>query len=75
MPGVSRAREHLVELGFEHGLQEVASSISKASFDRVEPVVEKMFVSLDFRLRQEGRRAMARHGVISARRVNAGFAC
>ena len=32
---------NLYELGFEHGLQEFAGSITQASFDRIEPVVEK----------------------------------
>jgi hypothetical protein len=66
VPGVARAGEHLLELGFEHGLQELASAIAKASFDRVEPVVEKLPRRLDFRLRQARRRDMACHGVISA---------
>jgi hypothetical protein len=54
-----------VELGFEHCLQELASSISKLGFNRVEPVVEKMLRCLDFRLRQANRRDMACLGVIS----------
>jgi len=59
-------RQHLVELGFQHGLQEVANSIPKASFDRVELAVEKMAARLDFRLRQAGCPDMACLGVISA---------
>ena len=50
----------ILELGFEHGLQELASSIPKSGFDRVETVVEKIFLGLDFRLRPQGRRGMAR---------------
>src|SRR6266567_4825614 len=46
-------------------MEEVANPIAKASFDRVEPAVEKM-CRLGFRLRQARRRAIARHGVISA---------
>jgi hypothetical protein len=65
-PGVARAGERLVELGLEHGLQEFAGSIAKPGFDWVEPVVEKVLCCRDFRLRQARRRAMARHGVISA---------
>src|SRR6266566_9659080 len=47
-------------------MEEVANPIAKASFDRVEPVVEKMYRRLGFGLRQARRRAIARHGVISA---------
>src|SRR5438128_5213002 len=47
-------------------MEEVANPIAKASFDRVEPAVEKMYRRLGFRLRQARRRAIARHGVISA---------
>src|SRR6266568_2259130 len=47
-------------------MEEVANPIAKASFDRVEPAVEKMDRRLGFRLRQARRRAIARHGVISA---------
>jgi hypothetical protein len=47
-------------------LQEFASSIAKASFDWIEPIVEKMFRRLDFRLRQARRCVMACHGVVSA---------
>lgn len=32
--GVARARQHLVELSFEHRLQEFPGSLAKASFDR-----------------------------------------
>src|SRR6516162_6943300 len=39
--GIARAVEHFVELGFEHGVQELTGSIPQASFNRVEPVVEK----------------------------------
>src|SRR5713101_9127214 len=46
-------------------MEEVANPIAKASFDRVEPAVEKMDRRLGFRLRQARRRAIARHGVIS----------
>jgi hypothetical protein len=53
-------------LGLEYGLQEFAGSIPQHGFDRIEPIVEKVLRRLDFRLRQERRRAMARHGVISA---------
>jgi hypothetical protein len=63
---IARAVEHLVELGFEHGLQEFAGAIPKASFNRVEPVVEKLHRSFGFRLRWVRHRAMACHGVISA---------
>src|SRR5213078_1421671 len=47
-------------------MEEVANPIAKASFDRVEPAVETMCRRLGFRLRQARRRAIARHGVISA---------
>src|SRR5947209_18575829 len=47
-------------------MEEVANPIAKASFDRVEPAVEKMYCRLGFRLPQARRRAIARHGVISA---------
>src|SRR6266568_1592882 len=47
-------------------MEEVANPIAKASFDRVEPAVEKMYRRLGFGLRQARRRAIARHGVISA---------
>src|SRR6266498_1869814 len=47
-------------------MEEVANPIAKARFDRVEPAVEKMYRRLGFRLRQARRRAIARHGVISA---------
>src|SRR6266536_4210996 len=63
---VTRPRQQNVELAFEHGMEEVANPIAKASFDRVEPVVEKMYRRLGFGLRQARRRAIARHGVISA---------
>src|SRR6516162_9692346 len=63
--GIARAVEHFVELGFEHGVQELTGSIPQASFNRVEPV-EKVHRSLSFRLRLVSYRAMARHGVISA---------
>ena len=53
-PAVARARQHLIELALEHRLQEVARSIPKASFDRVEPVVEKIFLGLDFRRGTKG---------------------
>jgi hypothetical protein len=55
-------------------LQELAGSILKLGFNRVESDVEKMFRRLDFRLPQPRRLDMACQGVISARRVNAGFA-
>src|SRR5204863_1330791 len=58
--------KHLVELGFEHGLQERANSIAKARFDRVEPVVEKLAARLNIRQQRARGRAMACHGVISA---------
>ena len=64
--GVARARQNFVELAFEHGLQEFTRSIPKASFDRIEPVVEKVLRRLDFRLRQARGRDIACHGVISA---------
>jgi hypothetical protein len=66
--------ERLLGFGFEHRLQELAGSIPKLGFNRVESVVEKMF-RLDFRLPQPRRLDMACQGVISARRVNAGLAC
>jgi hypothetical protein len=50
------------ELGFEHRLQELAGSIPKLAFNRVEPVIEKMCRCLDFRLRQARRRDMAEIG-------------
>ena len=40
--GIARAVEHLIELGFKHGLQEFVGSIPKTSFNRIEPVVEKV---------------------------------
>jgi hypothetical protein len=55
-------------------LQELAGSILKLGFNRVESDVEKMFRRLDFRLPQPRRLDLACQGVISARRVNAGFA-
>jgi hypothetical protein len=64
--GIARARQHLVELAFQHRLQEAANSTPKASFDRVKLVVEKMHCRLGFRLRQANRRDIACHGVISA---------
>ena len=64
--GIARPGQHLVELAFEHGLQEFANPIAKASLDRIEPVVEKVLRRLDFRLRKAGCRAIACHGVISA---------
>src|SRR5262249_39325435 len=65
-PGVARAAERLVELGFEQALQKLTNPIAKASFDRIEPVVEKPLRCLDFRLRQVTSRGIACHGVISA---------
>jgi hypothetical protein len=64
--GVARVRQHLIELSFEHRLQEFPGSLTKASFDRVEPVVEKLLSRLDFGLRQTRRRDSLRHGAISA---------
>ena len=46
--GIARAIENLVELGFEHGLQEFAGSIPKACFNRIEPVVENVSRRLNF---------------------------
>src|SRR5262249_47154680 len=66
LAGVARARKYFVELSLEYGLQAFASSIAKACFDRIEPIGEKMFRRLDFRLRQASRCVTARHGVISA---------
>jgi hypothetical protein len=65
-PYVARAGQRLVELAFEHGLQEFSGSIAKPNFDGVKPVVEKLLRRIAFGLRQAGRRAMAPHGVISA---------
>ena len=64
--GIARAVQDLVELGFQHRLQEFTGSIAKASFNRIEPVVEKLYRSFGFRLRLLRHRAMACHGVISA---------
>src|SRR6516162_9310451 len=64
--GISRALEHLIEFAFQHSLQEFAGSIPQASFNRIEPVVEKRHRSFDFQLRMVRHRAMACHGVISA---------
>jgi hypothetical protein len=47
-------------------LQKFMDSIAKAGFNRIEPVVEKVYRSFGFRLRLVRRRAMACHGVISA---------
>ena len=46
--GIARAIENLVELGFEHGLQEFAGSIPKTCFNRIEPVVENVPRRLNF---------------------------
>jgi hypothetical protein len=61
-----RGRGDLVELGFQHRLQEFTGSIAKGSFNRIEPIVEKVYRSFGFRLRLVRHRAMACHGVISA---------
>src|SRR5262249_10987797 len=50
----------------EQALQKLTNPIAKASFDRIEPVVEKPLRCLDFRLRQVTSRGIACHGVISA---------
>jgi hypothetical protein len=47
-------------------LSDPLQCLAKTSFDRVEPVVEKLPCRLDFGLRQARRRGMACHGVISA---------
>ena len=39
---VARPRQRLAELAFEHKFEEFANPIAQPSFDRVEPVVEKM---------------------------------
>ena len=44
----------------------LTGAIPQASFNRVEPVVEKVRRSSAFRLRLVSYRGMARHGVISA---------
>jgi hypothetical protein len=64
--GIAGAIERLVELAFEHGLQQFAGPIPKPGFNRIEPVVEKGHRSFGFRLRLVGHRATACHGVISA---------
>jgi hypothetical protein len=66
VPGVAPTSKHLVELGFQHGFEQLANAISQPSFDRVQLAVEKLPARPGFRLRQARCHDMACHGVISA---------
>ena len=41
-PPVARAHQCLIQLAFDHGLDETAHPIAHPSFDRIEPIVEKI---------------------------------
>jgi len=62
---IARAPERLVELGFQQRLQKLTNATAKTSFDRIEPVVQKVLGGFDFRLRRQMSRGIACHGVIS----------
>ena len=73
--GVARAGKHFLEFGFEHGLQEFTSLIAKASFDRVEPVVEKAAQSSRFPTAAGKASCYGLSWRDLRRRSNAGIAC
>ena len=64
-PPVPRARQCLIQLAFDHRLDEAAHTITHPSFDRIEPIVEKIHSWFGDRLRGIRLRDKALHGVVS----------
>jgi hypothetical protein len=64
-PSIPRAQQGRVQLAFDHALDEAAHPITHSSFDRVEPIVEKIHSRVDDRLRGIKLRGSALHGVVS----------
>jgi len=63
---VARPRQRHVEFTLEHGVEKFVNPIAQASFDRIEPVAEKMGSRLGCRLRRIRLRGIACHGVVSS---------
>ena len=64
-PPVARAHQCLIQLAFDHGLDETAHPIAHPSFDRIEPIVEKIHSWFANRLRRLRLRDNVLHGVVS----------
>ena len=57
--------QRLIQLAFDHGLDEAAHPITNHGFNRVEPIVEKIYSRISDRLRGIMLRGNALHGVVS----------
>src|SRR5580704_17703136 len=64
-PPVARAHQCLIQFAFDHGLDETAHPIAHPSFDRIEPIVEKIHSCFANRLRGIRLRDNVLHGVVS----------
>src|SRR4249920_1621337 len=64
-PPVARAHQCLIQLAFDHGLDKAAHPIAHPSFDRIEPIVEKIHSCFANRLRGIRLRDNVLHGVVS----------
>jgi hypothetical protein len=65
MASVARPRQRNVQLTLNHGMDEFANPIAQPTFDRIEPVVEKINSRLGCRLRGIRLCGNACHGVVS----------
>src|SRR6266496_4988233 len=62
---VSGSLQGYAQLAFDHGLDKTAHPITNHGFNRVEPIVEKIYSRISDRLRGIMLRGNALHGVVS----------
>ena len=65
LTGAARAHQCLIQLALDHRLDEAAHPITHPSFDRIEPIVEKIHSCFANRLRGIRLRDNVLHGVVS----------
>ena len=65
LAAIARPAQRCFELALDHRLNEFAHPLAQTGFDRIKPIVEKMYRCLGWQLQSRRLRAIVAHGAVS----------